>query len=95
MLALLLHYGDLLLAHRGAQDIGLLERVARERLRRTHHLLLVDDHAIGVAQDGFEQRMIVLDRFLTVLAMDKRFDHPGIERARAEERNRGDNVLEA
>ena len=41
----------LLLAHRAAQDVGLAERVAGELLGDRHHLLLVDDQAVGLAED--------------------------------------------
>ena len=92
--ALALHLRLVLLAHRGAQDVGFLQRIAGQRLRRAHHLLLVDDHAISVAQHRLEQLMIVFDRLLAVLALDERIDHPGIQRARTEERDGRDHVLE-
>ncbi len=40
-----------LLAHGAAEQIGFAERVAGQDLRDLHHLLLVDDHAIGLFQD--------------------------------------------
>ena len=45
----------LLLAHRAAQQVGLAERVAGELLRGALHLLLVDDQAVGDAQDLLER----------------------------------------
>ena len=49
-LALLLHLFGLLLAHGPAQQIGLAQAVARQRLRDLEHLVLVDDHAVGLGQ---------------------------------------------
>ena len=45
----------LLLAHRPAQQVGLAQRVAGELLGDRHHLLLVDDQAVGLAQDLLER----------------------------------------
>ena len=41
----------LLLAHRPAQQVGAAERVAGELLGDRHDLLLVDDQAVGLAED--------------------------------------------
>ena len=60
-LALLLHRGFVFLAHRGAQNIRLLQDVARQRLRGPHHVLLVDDDSISVLQHRLQQRI----RYLT------------------------------
>ena len=97
-LALLFHDGFVLLAHRGAQDIRLLERVSGQRLRRAHHLLLINDDAVGVAQHRLQQRMIVFDRLLAVLAIDEMLDHrfavfDRVERPGTEERDRRDHIL--
>ena len=46
------HLLGLLLAHRAAQQVGAAERVAGEHLRDLHDLFLVQDHAVGRAQDG-------------------------------------------
>src|SRR5690625_5702255 len=57
---------------RPAQQVGLSERVPGEGLRDRHHLLLVDDQAVGGAEhllQGFGQlRVDRGDRLLTVLA---------------------------
>ena len=45
----------LLLAHRASQQVRLAERVARQLLRDRHHLLLVDDQAVGLAQHLLER----------------------------------------
>ena len=49
--ALGVHLGLDLLAHRPAQQVGPGEAEAGQLLRDLHHLLLVDDHAEGLAQD--------------------------------------------
>ena len=92
---LLRHLLGLLLAHRAAQEVGAAERVARERLRDLHDLLLVDDDAVGRLQDVVDQRVHLRDRLATVLAVDEVLHHAGAERTRAVERDRGDDVLEA
>ena len=43
-----------LLAHGAAQQIGLAQRVAREDLGDLHHLLLIDDDAVGLLEDRLE-----------------------------------------
>ncbi len=44
-----------LLAHGAAQQIRLAERKARQNLRDLHHLLLVDDDAVGLIEDRRDQ----------------------------------------
>ena len=50
-----------LLAHGAAQQIGLAEREAGQDLRDLHHLLLVDDDAVGLLQDRLDQRDAGID----------------------------------
>ena len=92
--ALLRHEVGLLLPHRAAEQIGAAERIPAQHLRDLHHLLLVDDHPVGVAQDGLEARVRVADTLAPVLAVDEDVHHARVERARAVERARGDDVLE-
>src|SRR3546814_7038881 len=47
-LALRIHFGLDLLAHRAAQEVGAAETVARQYLRRLHHLFLIDEDAVGL-----------------------------------------------
>ena len=51
-LALGVHLGLDLLAHGAAQEIGAAQRVAGELLGDLHHLLLVDDDAVGLLRIG-------------------------------------------
>src|SRR5207249_1171260 len=74
---------------------------SRGRLRDLHHLLLVDDDAVGVAQDRLERGVQIADRLLAVLAADEGVDHGRavvelrVERPRPVERQDGDEVGEA
>ena len=54
-LALLVHLGADLLAHRPAQQVGLAERVPGDLLRDGHDLLLVHDQAVGLPQDRLQR----------------------------------------
>ena len=92
-LALRVHLGVDLLAHGAAQQVGFAERIAGQHLRDLHHLLLVDDDAVGLLQDRLEHRMEVLRLLVAVLAgaVGRDVRH----RARAIERHQRDDVLEA
>ena len=92
-LALRLHLGLDLLAHRAAQQIGAAEAVARQHLGDLHHLLLVDHDAVGFLQDPLERRMQVVGGLLAVLDRDVARDV--LHRPRAVERDDRDDVLEA
>jgi hypothetical protein len=61
-LALLGHLLGLLLAHRAAQHVGTAQRVAGQHLRDLHHLLLVQDDAVGVLEDRFQPGVRVAHR---------------------------------
>ena len=52
---------ELLLAHRLAQLVGLGRREARHLHRDAHDLLLVDDRAVGLLEDGLEAVVVVGD----------------------------------
>ena len=47
-LALLGHFLGLLLAHRAAEDVGFAQRITRHHVGNLHHLLLIQDHAVGL-----------------------------------------------
>ena len=88
-LALLLHFLDLLFAHRAAQQIRRAERKASEQLRRLHDLLLINQDAVSFFGNFFEQRMLVFDFNFAVPALDEIRNQ--IHRSRAIQRNeRGD-----
>ena len=90
---LLLHLGADLLAHGAAQQIGLAERVAREHLRGLHHLFLIDDDAVGLAQHRLELGMDVFGLLHAVLA--RAVGRDVRHRPRPVERDQRDDVLEA
>ena len=91
-LALLLHFLGLLLAHRAAQQVGAAERVARQHVGGLHHLLLIHEHAERFLENRFEQRMIVLNLHLAVLAVDVVVEH--VHRPGSEQRDERDDVLD-
>ena len=90
--ALLGHFLDLLLAHRAPQQVRPAERVARQHLRRLHHLLLVNHDAVGLAADRLQQRMLVLDLDFPVAAPDE-FGNQ-LHRPRPVQRNQRRDVLD-
>ena len=81
-----------LLAHGAAQQIGLAEAEAGEHLGRLHHLLLVDEDAVGLLQHLLEQRMGIFDRLAAVLAGAEHRDI--VHRAGPVERDERDDVAE-
>ena len=91
-LALRVHLGLDLLAHRAAQQVGVAERVARQDLRGLHHLFLIDEDAVGLGKDAFELGVRVLDAFEPVLAPAEQRDV--VHRAWPIERDERDDVAE-
>ena len=70
-LALLGHLLQLLFAHRAAQQIGIAQRVARQQVRDLHHLLLVQDDAVGFLQQLLQLGHFVCHRLAPVLTIDE------------------------
>src|ERR1043165_9274785 len=68
-------YTTLFRSHRAAQQVGAAERIAAQDLGDLHDLLLIDDHAVGVAQHRLEPWVRILDLLLAVLAVDEVVDH--------------------
>ena len=66
-----LHFLDFFLAHRPPQQIRFAKRITGQQLRRLHHLLLVNQDAIGLAGNGFEQRVLIFDLNLAVASFDE------------------------
>jgi hypothetical protein len=78
-----------------AQDVRLGERNASQRLRNAHHLLLVGDDAVGGLENRLELGENVGDRLLTALPAHVHLVHPRVERARAHQRIRRHEIVEA
>jgi hypothetical protein len=70
-LAMLLHLLDLFLAHRAPQQIRAAERVAAQNLRGLHHLFLINQDAVRLFGDRFEQRMLIFNLHLAVAPLDE------------------------
>jgi hypothetical protein len=96
-IALLGHLLGLLLAHRPAQHVGAAERVAGQHLRDLHHLLLVEDHPVGVPEHRFQVRgmQVIARRLAAVLAVDEVIDHARLQRPGTKQRHQRHDVLEA
>ena len=89
------HLLGLLLAHGATQQVCLPQAEAGQRLGNLHHLLLVDDDAIGGLQDGGQRRVGIDDGGETMTAGDEVVHHAGLQRPGAVERHQGNDVLEA
>ena len=87
------HLLRLLLAHRAPHEVRLAEREARDLVRDRHDLFLVDDHPVGLLQDLLQDRHLVRDRDLSLLALDEVGDQ--VHGAGPVQGDDGDDVLEA
>jgi hypothetical protein len=94
LVPVLRHLLELLLAHRLAQRVGLVEVEAGQDVGDAHHLLLVHHDPVGLAQDRLEALVGVAHRLDAALAVHVGVDHPRPERARPVEREDRDDVLE-
>ena len=86
------HRLAVLLADRLAQVVGLRAREARELLGDQHRLLLVQDHAVGRADDRLQA--LVGDRDQVRVALAARVGRDLVHGARAVERHERDEVVE-
>ena len=88
------HLGLVLLAHGGAQDVGLPHREARQQVGDRHHLLLVDDDAIRLPKRVLQRRVGELRLHGAVLAGDVAVDHAALYGTRSIEGDYNRDVLE-
>ena len=86
------HFRRVLLAHRAAQQVGTAERVAGEQLGGVLHLFLIDHHAVGVAADGLQQRVLVGRLLAAFFHLDHLVDE--LHRARPVEGEQVDDVID-
>ncbi len=93
--ALLGHFLGFLFTHGAPQHVGGTEAVAGQNLCHQHHLLLVDDDAVGRFQHRLEVGVKILRLLLALLARDEVIHHARAKRARTVERHQGDDVFEA
>ena len=89
------HLLGLFLAHRPAQQVGPAQGVAADDLRDLHHLLLIDDDAVGGFEAGLEVVVEIVDGLLAFLPQDEVVDHARAQGAGAVEGEHGDDVFEA
>ncbi len=85
------HVLCLLLAHGPADHICLPQGVARQLLENLHHLLLVDDAAVGDGENRLQGRVLVGDQLGVVLAGDEPGD--GVHGPRPVQGHNGRQVL--
>src|SRR6185295_17792708 len=83
-----------LLPHRLAQDVRFAEREAGELPRDAHHLFLIRDDAVGLAENRLELRQLVPDLGLALLTRDVVVDHPAAQRPRPVQRVQRDEILQ-
>ena len=85
---------ELLLADRLDATVGVGQLDAAQAIEDSHHLLLVDHHAVGLFQDLFHHRVFVLGLLPAVLHLDVVVDHAAFQRAGAIQGIGGDDVQE-
>ena len=91
--ALLGHLLRILLAHGAAQQVGFAQGVAGEHVGDLHHLLLVDDDAERLLEQGFQLRQLVADDSAAPLALDEVVDHATLDGTGTVERIEGGQVF--
>ena len=70
-------------------------RVAGQLLRELHHLLLVDNDAVGVVENLLHLRDEVADALLAVMPLNELVDHAAVDWARPVKRVKRRQVLDA
>ena len=98
--ALLGHFLGLLLTHGTTQHVRLSQGVATHDLGDLHHLLLIQDDAVGGLEHRFQTSVLVIrvrvgQLGTAVLTVDEVVHHAGLQRARAEQRHQCDHVFQA
>ena len=83
---------QLLFGHGPADHVGLAQGIARQLLKDLNDLLLIDDAAIGVGQDGPQGGVLIGDLLRVLLAGDEPGD--GVHGAGAVQGDDGGDVLD-
>ena len=60
----------MLFRHGAANEVRLPQRVARELLENLHNLFLIDDDAVGIFENGLQERRVVNDLIGMILVAD-------------------------
>ncbi len=81
------------MAHRPAQQVGLGQAEASQLVGDAQHLLLVEDHAVGILQERLQSRVRVRGGFQAAVASDKGVFQTAGERAGTVERQGSHNVI--
>ena len=88
------HDVELFLAHSLTQLVGLACREAAHDHRHLHDLLLVDHGAVGFFQNRAQALVVIMHGGFAARDLDIVVNHARLERARAVQRNRCDDVRE-
>ncbi len=92
----LLHLvGRPIVGHGAPQRVGLPEGESGERAGHLQDLLLIEDDAVGFLKGRLHGRMEKLDRLFVVAAGEVGPNHVGLHGTGTEERDVGDDVIEA
>ena len=89
----MLHDLDLFLAHGPAKNVGLAQSVPGQEVGHGHDLLLVDDDAVGLLEDGYQIGMGIGHWLTAVFAVHEVGDE--VHRPRPVEGHQGDDLFEA
>ena len=84
-----------LLTHGPAQHVRAAQRVARQQLCDLHHLLLVQDDAVGFFEQRFQVRVEIIDLALVIRmpARDEIVNHARLQRTWPKQRDQRDEVV--
>ena len=74
-----------LMSHHAAQHIGIGKVQSRKVMPHLKHILLIDHHAIGLGQQLFQQRMLIVHRLGMMEAMDVFAHHARARHARTDD----------
>ena len=86
--------GPVLVRQLPPQQVRVGQVAPGQRRQGPHHLLVVDDHPVGLTQHRLERRMGVDGLLVAMPSLDERRDHVGLHRTGTEQRDLGDEVAE-
>ena len=93
------HFFRFFLAHGTAQHVSTTQGESCHHLSNLHHLLLIQDDAVGGFQYRFQHFQLVIrvrigQRCMAMFTLDKVIHHAGLQRAGSEECHQGDHVFQ-
>ena len=88
------HFLRLLLGHGAAQQVRLAQRETGQQATDVHHLLLIEDDAVGAVQRRLQARVGIFHPRSSMLAIHVVVNRAGLQRAGAKQRHQGDDVVD-